>query len=79
MLLESLVPFLFVSKLIMERLTEWISFQFYANQIQYCKVEQPVGLQEIHISKTGGSHSSPCSVELFCGGSDGEQHIKFKF
>ena len=28
MLLESLVPFLFLPKLIMERLTEWINFQF---------------------------------------------------
>ena len=47
--------------------------------MQYYKVEQPLSLQEIHISKTGGSHSSPWFVELFCGGGDGEQHIKFKF
>ena len=43
--------------------------------MKYCRVEQPVSLQEIHISKTGGSHCSPCFVGLFCGGSYGEQHV----
>ena len=44
--------------------------------MQYYRVGQPVSFQEFHISKNCGSHCSQCFVELFNGGSYGEQLVQ---
>ena len=60
-------PF-FVYKVIIEIFNH---LQLQINQMQYCRVEQPVILQEVHISSNGSSHCSPSIVVLFRGGSHG--------